>query len=127
MSNGLKVKKRNGRGEEPLNLDKIHKMVEEACKGLAGVSASQVEIQSGIQFYDGITTQEIQEILIKSASDLIDLDHPNYQYVAARLLLFALRKSLYGKMRDLPHLEQHIYKCTSMEVYDKDIFTKNSK
>ena len=94
MSNGTKVNKRNG-SIEPLDLEKIHRMVEEATKGLAGVSASQVEIQSGIQFYDGITTQEIQEILIKSASDLIDLDHPNYQYVAARLLLFALRKSLY--------------------------------
>ena len=80
MSNGLKVKKRNGRGVEPLDLDKIHVMAEEACKGLAGVSASQVEIQSGIQFYDGISTGEIQEILIRSASDLIDLDHPNYQY-----------------------------------------------
>ena len=78
MSNGISVKKRNGRGQEPLNLEKIHVMCEEATKGLAGVSASQVEIQSGIQFYDGITTGEIQEILIKSASDLIDLDHPNY-------------------------------------------------
>ena len=67
MSNGNKVKKRNG-SIEPLNLEKIHIMVEEACKGLAGVSASQVEIQSGIQFYDGISTGEIQEILIKSAS-----------------------------------------------------------
>ena len=67
---------------------------------LQGVSASQVEMKSGIQFYDGITTEEIQEILIKAASDLIDLDCPNYQFVAARLLLFALRKSLYGKMRE---------------------------
>ena len=127
MSNGIKVKKRNGRGEEALNLDKMHLMVEEATKGIAGVSASQVEIQSGIQFYDGITTSEIQEILIRSASDLIDLDHPNYQYVAARLLLFSLRKSLYGKIRDLPHLEEHIYSCTNLEVYDRDIFTKYSK
>ena len=71
MTNGIKVKKRNG-SIEPLNLEKMHMMVEEATKGLAGVSASQVEIQSGIQFYDGITTGEIQEILIKSASDLID-------------------------------------------------------
>ena len=71
MTNGIKVKKRNGRGVEPLNLEKIHVMVEEACKNLAGVSASQVEIQSGIQFYDGISTEEIQEILIKSASDLL--------------------------------------------------------
>ena len=83
MSNGLKVKKRNGRGEEALNLDKMHRMVEEACQGIAGVSASQVEINSGIQFYDGITTQEIQDILIKSASDLISLDNSNYQFVAA--------------------------------------------
>ena len=111
MSNGTTVKKRNGRGVEPLNLEKIHVMVEEATKGLAGVSASQVEIQSGIQFYDGITTGEIQEILIKSASDLIDLDHPNYQFVAARLLLFAIRKQIYGKIRELPHLETHIMNC----------------
>jgi ribonucleoside-diphosphate reductase alpha chain len=105
----------------------MHVMVEEACKGLAGVSASQVEIQSGIQFYDGITTAEIQEILIKSASDLISVDHPNYQYVAARLLLFSVRKSLYGGIRDLPHLENHIYSCTNIDVYDKDIFNKYSK
>ena len=91
MSNGIKVEKRNG-SVELLDLEKIHKMVEEACTGLAGVSASQVEINSGIQFYDGITTAQIQEILIKSASDLIDLDHPNYQFVAARLLLLQLEK-----------------------------------
>ena len=101
MSNGTKVKKRDGR-IEPLDLDKIHKMVDEACRDLAGVSASQVEMQSGIQFYDGITTAEIQEILIRSASDLIDLDNPNYQFVAARLLLFSVRKSLYGKIREVP-------------------------
>ena len=126
MSNGLTVKKRNG-SIEPLDLDKMHLMVEEATKGLAGVSASQVEMKSGIQFYDGITTAEIQEILIKAASDLIDLDHPNYQYVAARLLLFSLRKSLYGKMREMPTLENHIYGCVGAEVYDSDIYQKYSK
>ncbi len=126
MTNGTKVKKRDGR-IECLDLDKMHLMVEEACKGLAGVSASQVEMTSGIQFYDGITTAEIQEILIRSASDLIDLDHPNYQYVAARLLLFAVRKQLYGKMRELPNLEQHIYNCVNAEVYDSDIYNKYSK
>ena len=110
MSNGTSVKKRNG-SIEPLNLEKIHRMVEEACEGLAGVSASQVEIQSGIQFYDGISTAEIQEILIRSASDLITLDNPNYQYVASRLLLFAVRKSLYGRLRELPTLEEHIVSC----------------
>jgi ribonucleoside-diphosphate reductase alpha chain len=126
MSNGTKVKKRDGRIES-LDLDKMHLMVEEACTGLAGVSASQVEMKSGIQFYDGITTGEIQEILIKSASDLIDLDHPNYQFVAARLLLFSLRKSLYGKMKELPNLEHHIYDCVGKEVYDSDVYTKYSK
>ena len=126
MSNGIKVTKRSGH-IEPLDLDKMHLMVEEATAGLAGVSASQVEMTSGIQFYDGITTQEIQEILIKSASDLIDLEHPNYQFVAARLLLFALRKQLYGKMRELPHLEQHIYSCVNKDVYDANIYSKYSK
>ena len=115
MRNGTKVKKRDGRIES-LDLDKMHIMVEEACKNLAGVSASQVEMKSGIQFYNGITTAEIQEILIRSASDLIDLDHPNYQYVAARLLLFSVRKQLYGKMMELPHLEEHIYACVNAEV-----------
>ena len=126
MSNGTKVKKRDGR-IEPLDLDKMHLMVEEACIDLAGVSASQVEMQSGIQFYDGITTDEIQEILIKSASDLIDLEHPNYQFVAARLLLFSLRKQMYGRMRDMPSLIDHITEKCYSGVYDKEIFTKYSK
>ena len=126
MSNGIKVTKRDGRIES-LDLEKMHLMVGEATKGLAGVSASQVEMKSGIQFYDLITTAEIQEILIKAASDLIDLEHPNYQFVAARLLLFAVRKQLYGKMRELPHLEAHIMDCTNSDVYDKSIFHKYSK
>ena len=125
MSNGTSVKKRNG-SIEPLNLEKIHNMCDQACEGLAGVSASQVEIQSGIQFYDGITTAEIQEILIRSASDLITLDNPNYQYVASRLLLFSVRKSLYGRLRELPTLENHIVSCVSQEVYDPDIYDKYS-
>ena len=120
MSNGTKVVKRNGT-IQPLNLEKMHVMVEEACKNLAGVSASQVEIQSGIQFYDGISTAEIQEILIRSASDLIDLDHPNYQYVAARLLLFSLRKNLYGRIHELPNLKDHISKCVHKGIYDSEI------
>ena len=120
MTNGTKVKKRNG-AIEPLNLEKMHVMVEEACKGLAGVSASQVEIQSGIQFYDGISTGEIQEILIRSASDLIDLDHPNYQYVAARLLLYSVRKQIFGRIHDHPKLVDHVKKCIDKGVYDKEL------
>jgi ribonucleoside-diphosphate reductase alpha chain len=126
MSNGTKVKKRNG-NIEPLDLDKIHLMVEEATEGITGVSASQVEIQSGIQFYDGITTAEIQEILIKSASDLIDLDHPNYQFVAARLLLFSVRKQIYGKRKELPHLLEHVTGLCYAGLYDRDIFMKYSQ
>ena len=126
MSNGTKVQKRDGRVES-LDLDKMHLMVEEACDGLSSVSASQVEMTSGIQFYDGITTAEIQEILIKSASDLIDLDHPNYQFVAARLLLFSLRKQLYGGRREMPSLIDHITKLAYDDHYDRDIFTKYSQ
>jgi len=121
MTNGLKVKKRNGSIEQ-IDLEKIHVMVDAACDGLAGVSASQVEIQSGIQFYDGITTAEIQEILIRSASDLITLEHPNYQFVAARLLLFATRKSLYGRQRELPNLVDHIDICVKNNIYDNEIY-----
>ena len=126
MTNGINVLKRDG-SIEPLNLEKMHVMCEEACQNLAGVSASQVEIQSGIQFYDGITTAAIQEILIKSASDLISLDNPNYQYVAARLLLYAIRKSLYGRLWELPHLYDHITDCVKKEVYDADVLVKYSK
>ena len=120
MTNGTKVKKRNG-AIEPLNLEKMHVMVELACKNLAGVSASQVEIQSGIQFYDGISTGEIQEILIRSASDLIDLDHPNYQYVAARLLLYSVNKQIFGRLHDHPRLIDHVKKCVDAGVYDKEL------
>jgi len=120
MTNGTKVTKRNGKNE-PLDLNKLHVMVEEACKDLAGVSASQVEIQSGIQFYDGITTDEIQEILIRSASDLVSLDNPNYQFVAARLLLFAVRKQLYGRMHETPTVKEQVEQCVRKEVYDAEI------
>ena len=125
MSNGIKVVKRNG-STEPLNLEKMHVMAERACENLAGVSASQVEIQSGIQFYDGITTAEIQNILIKSASDLITLDNPNYQFVAARLMLFALRKGLYGKLETIPHLHDHIKECVERGLYDTTVLDKYS-
>ena len=90
MSRNIFVVKRDGR-KEALDINKIHKMVEEACLGLAGVNVSQIEMNADLQFIDGITTNDIQEILIRSANDLISLEHPNYQYVAARLLLFGLR------------------------------------
>jgi len=126
MSNGIKVVKRKGH-IEPLDLEKMHKMVELACDGLAGVSASQVEIQSGIQFYDGMSTADIQEILVRSASDLIDLDSPNYQYVASRLLLFGLRKNLYGRLHELPTLIDQITRGVDKGIYDADILKKYNK
>ena len=123
MSNGITVIKRNG-DKDSLNLEKVHKMVEHACEGLAGVSASQVEISSGIQFFDGIKTSQIQEILVKSASDLISLETPNYQYVASRLLLFDLRKALNNHYEDHPPILEHVKKCADLDVYDKTIIQK---
>jgi ribonucleoside-diphosphate reductase alpha chain len=117
----LNVKKRNGRGTEPLNIEKIHEMVEYACEDISGVSSSQVEMSSGLQFYDGMTTDEIQQILIKSASDLISLENPNYQYVAARLLLYSLRKQVIKKLWDHPHIYEHTKKGVDIGVYDPEI------
>ena len=125
----IHVQKRDG-SVEPLNLDKVHRMVEDACEGLgSGVSASQVEMNSGLQFYDKIKTSDIQEILVRSASDLIDLDHYNYQYVAARLLLFGLRKQLFGSgwlKQGHPHISVQIEKCVKKGVYDSGILNKYS-
>ena len=123
----INVEKRDG-SIEPLNLEKIHKMVEEACEGLSGVSASQVEMHSNIQFHDGITTENIQEILIRSASDLISLDNPNYQYVASRLLMFSLRKQVFNKSvwkdgMPTPY-DVALYNVTVNKVYDEDLLDK---
>ena len=128
MSNGhgTQVKKRNGSVEQ-LNLEKIHKVVEEACEGLGGgVSSSQVEMNSGIQLYDGITTDEIQEILIRSASDLISLETPNYQFVAARLLLYGLKKQVFADVwaNGHPPVLEHVKRCVERGVYDAGIIDK---
>ena len=128
MTNGsdIKVRKRNG-ALTPLNLDKVHMIVEEACEGLGGgVSASQIEMSSGLQFFDGIETKDIQEILIRSASDLISLETPNYQYAAARLLLYAVRKQVFGSgwTSGYPSVYDHVVKCADHDVYDRDILDK---
>ena len=120
----IHVVKRDGE-QTPLDLDKIHAMVEHACKGLAGVSESQVEMNAGLQFFDGIKTSDIQEILIRSANDLISLEAPNYQFVAARLLLFGLRKAVYNGHPDgHPPLLEHVKKCVDLGVYDSTILDK---
>ena len=119
----INVQKRNGRGTEPLNIEKIHEMVEYAVEDITGVSASQVEMKSGLQFYDGISTNDIQQILVKSAADLIDLNTPNYTYVASRLLLYSLRKQVIGRLWDHPHFYDHVKKVVDSGLYDKEIFT----
>ena len=127
MSNGIKVQKRNG-SIESIDIEKIHVMVEHACDGLSGVSASQVEMNANIQFYDGIKTSEIQEILVRSASDLISLDNPNYQYVAARLLLFGLRKHVFGQNWKVafPNIHDHLTAGVSLRIYDSALLGKYS-
>ena len=118
------VVKRNGE-TAPLDLERVHHIVEHACRGLAGVSESAVEMNSGLQFFDGIKTEDIQEILIRSANDLITLENPNYQYVAARLLLFGLRKEVYkGHPDKHPTLRSHVDLCIEKGLYDSSIVKK---
>ena len=117
----INVIKRGTRGKEPLNIEKIHDMVEYAVEDIKGVSSSQIEMNSGLQFYDGMSTDEIQQILVKSAADLISLDNPNYQYVAARLLLYSLRKQVIDKLWDHPHIYEHVKKGVEKKVYDENI------
>ena len=124
MSNGTMIVKRDGT-KDHLNIDKIHFVVEEACKGLAGVSSSQIEMNANIQFYDGMTTGEIQEVLVRSANDLISLDAPNYQYAAARLLSYGLYKEVFGQYASLS-LGEMIQKNIERGLYDADILEQYS-
>jgi ribonucleoside-diphosphate reductase alpha chain len=105
MNQQLSVSKRDGR-KEPLDLDKIHRVIEWAAEGLNNVSVSQVELKSHIQFYDGIRTKDIHETIIKAAADQISKESPDYQYLAARLAVFHLRKKAYGQFEP-PRLFDH--------------------
>ena len=91
----IQVTKRDG-SKEPLDIEKLHKVVFHACDNITGVSPSEVEIKSQIQFYNGMTSKEIQETLIKASADLIDDENPNYQFVGGRLINYALRKEVYN-------------------------------
>ncbi len=122
----MQVRKRDGTLED-LNIDKLHKVVMYACEGIAGVSASQVEINSKIQFFDKIDTEDIQETLIKSAADLISEEAPNYQYVAGRLINYHLRKMVYGQFEppclcDIvqENIDAGFYDSEFTELYTKD-------
>ena len=122
MSNGTMIVKRDGT-KEHLNIDKIHKVVEHACLDLAGVSSSQIEMNANIQFYDGMTTNEIQEVLVRSANDLISLDAPNYQYAAARLLSYSVNKMVFGEYNAIT-FQQNIDRNIKRKVYDPEILEK---
>lgn len=117
----IKVKKRDGHFE-PLDIAKIHRVVEWAADGL-DVSSSQVEINSHIQFYNGISTTDIHETLVKSAADLISTEYPDYQYMAARLALFHIRKIVYGEYVPT-RLYKHIQSMIEKGIYDKEILEK---
>jgi ribonucleoside-diphosphate reductase alpha chain len=121
-SSRIKVQKRDGR-LEPLDINKIHFVVEEACEGLPGVSASQIEMNANIQFYDGMTTKDIQNVLVRSANDLISLEAPNYQYAAARLLSYDVRKEAHGQYEYIPLLKL-VLRNIRLGVYDKGIVEK---
>lgn len=117
MNKALMVTKRDGR-LEPINLDKIHRVITWAAEGLDNVSVSQVELRSHIQFYEGIRTSDIHETIIKAAADLISKETPDYQYLAARLAIFHLRKKAYGQFEP-PHLYDHVKKLVHLGKYDQ--------
>jgi ribonucleoside-diphosphate reductase alpha chain len=121
-SSTIRVKKRDGR-LEPLDINKIHFVVEEACEELPGVSASLIEMHANIQFYDGMSSKDIQHILVRSANDLITLENPNYQYAAARLLSYDIRKEAHGQYEYIPLLKL-IMRNIRQGVYDKAIVEK---
>lgn len=119
MNQNLLVTKRDG-STERINLDKIHRVLDWAAEGLHNVSISQVELRSHIQFYDGIKTSDIHETIIKAAADLISRDAPDYQYLAARLAIFHLRKKAYGQFEP-PALYDHVVKMVEMGKYDNHL------
>jgi ribonucleoside-diphosphate reductase alpha chain len=129
MSNGTMIVKRDGT-KEHLNIDKIHKVVEHACLDLAGVSSSQIEMNANIQFYDGMSTGEIQEVLVRSANDLISLESPNYQYAAARLLSYSVNKQVFGEYNAITfqenikrNIDRNVYDAAILEYYTEEELT----
>lgn len=115
----INVVKRDGR-KEPLNIDKIHKVVEWACEGISNVSVSEVELASHVQFYNNIKSTDIHETLIKAASELITEETPNYQYVAGRLINFGLRKEVYSQYDPYP-LIIHYQQVRNNNYYDAEL------
>jgi ribonucleoside-diphosphate reductase alpha chain len=113
----LNVTKRDG-SVEPVNLDKIHRVITWGAEGL-DVSVSQVELNAHLQLFDGIKTSDIHALIVKSAADLITAETPDYQYLAARLKMFALRKEAYGQFEP-PHLRDHIERMIELGRYEDE-------
>jgi ribonucleoside-diphosphate reductase alpha chain len=119
------VVKRSGE-KEALDLEKIHKVITWAAEDLEKVSVSQVELKSQIQMYDGIRTSDIHETIIKAAADLISEETPDYQYLAARLAVFHLRKKAYGRFTP-PALFEHVSKMVKAGRYDAHLLEDYTK
>lgn len=124
MNQSLLITKRNG-SKETLNLDKIHQVINWAAKGLENISISQIELRAHTQFYDGMKTSDIHETIIKVAADLISCESPDYQYLAARLTIFHLRKKAYGQFNP-PKLYDHVVRLVQMGKYDPHLLSDYS-
>ena len=130
MKANLNILKRNGE-TMPLDVQKIHKVVNFACEGLTGVSSSLIQMNAGIQFADNMSTQSIQDLLVRSANDLISLENPNYQYAAARLLLYGVYKDVFGGFEKITlkemitkNIERSVYDSAILDSYTDDEFAK---
>ena len=125
LDQDIQVIKRDGT-RESIDLEKIHRVVHWASQDLENISVSQVEINSRLAFFDGIKTEDIHETIIKSAADLISTNVPDYQYLAARLAIFHLRKKAFKSFTP-PSLIHHVINLTDLGIYDKDILNKYNK
>ena len=130
MKEGIQIIKRDG-NKEPLDIQKIHKVVNFACETLAGVSSSQIQMNAGIQFADGMSSREVQDLLVRSANDLISLESPNYQYAAARLLLYGIYKDVFGGFEKVSlydmvekNIERKVYDSQILDMYTEEEFEK---
>jgi ribonucleoside-diphosphate reductase alpha chain len=130
MKSDLNIVKRNG-DKVVLDVQKIHKVVNFACEGLAGVSSSLIQMNAGIQFAEGMTTSQIQDLLVRSANDLISLENPNYQYAAARLLAYGVYKDVYGSFDKISlkemikvNIERGVYDSAILDSYTDEEFAK---
>ena len=121
----MQIQKRNGSKTE-FNVEKIHNILNIATEGITGVSVSDIALQANLNLYEGMTTKEIHDVLVRSANNLISEENPNYQKVAARLLLYSLRKDVWGGSEP-PRLYEHLTFLCNKGIYDKELLEKYSE